>query len=238
MESAVSAAVISRAAGQLRRHVEKLGEFWTGSKDNDPDPEDNLNDEGDGNDDVEAMEGDGNALPEHCGEGCATEAKAMEAGEPVLGVDSIKPDREQAAPPTSIGMPYGQPEGSTPAADEMETTEADGSDPGEQSHQDQPGAQGLELLPADGASMDADQDTEAQCRLLIRLPSGTTYPMTAPLTATVAQLKEALLRQCGWTREQLPALGVALGLSALREELSLASNDVSPGDTLTIYLRT
>ena len=86
--------------------------------------------------------------------------------------------------------------------------------------------------------MDADQDTEAQCRLLIRLPSGTTYPMTAPLTATVAQLKEALLRQCGWTREQLPALGVALGLSALREELSLASNDVSPGDTLTIFQRT
>ena len=86
--------------------------------------------------------------------------------------------------------------------------------------------------------MDADQGTETQCRLLIRLPSGTTFPMTAPLAATGAQLKEALLRQCGWAREQLPAIGLAWGNSALREELSLASNDVASGDTLTVFLRT
>ena len=78
----------------------------------------------------------------------------------------------------------------------------------------------------------------ADCRLLIKLPSGTTFPMTASLAATVVQLKEAVTRHCGWTREQLPATGIALGLSALREELSLAANDVASGDTLTVFLRT
>ena len=62
--------------------------------------------------------------------------------------------------------------------------------------------------------------------------------MTASLAATVMQLKEAVTRHCGWAREQLPATGIALGLSALREELSLAANDVASGDTLTVFLRT
>ena len=76
-----------------------------------------------------------------------------------------------------------------------------------------------------------------QAELLIALPSGAALPLLAQLGAPVSELKEALRRQCGWPLECLPSMGLALGHSALREDLSLASNDVAAEVTLTVFFR-
>ena len=73
---------------------------------------------------------------------------------------------------------------------------------------------------------------------MVVLPSGGSLPLTADLGASVAGLKQALQQQCGWPAEQLPSLGIALGHAALDEARSLQGNDVCPGDTLCVFVRT
>ena len=72
----------------------------------------------------------------------------------------------------------------------------------------------------------------------IVLPSGTSLPLRASKAALVRDIKEALRQQCGWPPGSCCTFGLALGRSALREDASLGSNDVTSGDAVVVYQRT
>jgi len=182
-------------AGELRRRGEGAG------------PGDTADDEGEADND-EDMEDDGTDVPERCVEECAAAANGLDAGELVLGDDPIKPDLEQAAPPSSSGMPYSQPEGSGPAED------AEAMNSSEQPFQ----AETLSVR--------------------VILPSGTTLPLRASKATLVSDIKEALRQQCGWPPGACMTFGLAWGRAALREDATLGSNDVASGDAIVVFQRT
>ena len=73
--------------------------------------------------------------------------------------------------------------------------------------------------------------------LLVRLPSGAYLPATTSNRASVAELKAAVLAQCGLPPDAAQRIGLALGRVALAEHLSVAANDLCEGDIVALFER-
>jgi hypothetical protein len=75
----------------------------------------------------------------------------------------------------------------------------------------------------------------ALCRLSVALPSGEALVCMADVGKTAGELKRAVLAQCGLPPEAEASYGLALGFAALRDEVPLAAGDVLDGDRLVLY---
>jgi hypothetical protein len=75
----------------------------------------------------------------------------------------------------------------------------------------------------------------ALCRLSVTLPSGEALTCMADVGKTAGELKRAVLAQCGLPPEAEASYGLALGFAALRDETPLSAGDVQDGDRLVLY---
>ena len=72
-------------------------------------------------------------------------------------------------------------------------------------------------------------------RLLVRLPTGSLLPLAAGADELVSEFVGRVLLACGLPQGSA-SFGLSLGLDALRDALSLASNAVRDGDTLDLVV--
>ena len=77
----------------------------------------------------------------------------------------------------------------------------------------------------------------ARCRILVRLPSGSAFPLSVDLTDSAAAVKLRVLARCGLPPAAAEQFGLALGYAALDDHSSLHSADVQDGDTLVVFAR-
>ena len=143
--------------------------------------------------------------------------EAGREGGMVLGIFTSQPDQQPHWAPSAyddlLGVPAGdgQPEAAVAAP-----------------------AASLEQAAAE---MDTEAEPPPPLHLLVRLPSGRMMPVNAPSTASVADLKGAVLTRCAWPAEAVARAGLALADMALAEARSLAGNGVEDGDTLVVFER-
>ena len=247
--SALSAALVARAAAQLCRHMddEVLGgdaaSDSNGEDDSDRESMNNVShDVGEDVVDEDAEKDvvdedttedvvDEDVAEEVVVEDVKTAGKAEENHEPAIGVLGIvagEPDPISACGSSSLGIrPDQQPH---PA------TEVVGVPAGD-SHPEAAVAAPAASLEQAATAMDAEAEPPPPLHLLIRLPSGRLMPVNAPSTASVADLKAAVLTRCAWPAEAMPRAGLALADMALAEARSLAGNGVEDGDTLVVFER-
>ena len=206
--SALSAAVVVRAASQLSRDA-VIDDFFSET------------DTSGSDDDDETME--------------TTEelqsAQSKVEKELALGTVLLQPD--QPASPKTVAVNLSVlPSDQRPSA-EVEMSQlvepnksrppADSNDDERQETSTEP-MQGVELGPGD-------------LDVLVKLPSGSMLPFRASSCALLRDWKHRILSHCGLHGAAEANFGLALGFAVLDEGRSAISNDLSVGDVITLFER-